>query len=416
MNLPLLFARRYFLAPRSRNAVNIITGISITVIAVVTAAMVVVLSTMNGIADLVDSIYSPFDQDITITPTEGKTFPRSAVDLDALRALPGVQAASWTIEENVLLRSGGQQAVATMKGVEPSYLEMSRMASHLYAGSPELETDGHPLAILGVGLKLDLDVPLDDGVFQPLEISAPVRGRKLSKHQQAAFETEAVAVAGAFSINTDFDARYVMVPLDLAAVLLHYEDAVSALELQLAADTDRDKVAQAMRGIVGEGFLVRTRHQKNELMYRTNATEKWFTFAVLVFIGLIGAFNIIASLTMLMIGKRHDMVTLESMGASRTVIRRVFLYEGMLIVAMGMGAGLLLGLAVCWAQDRFGLISLAGSVVESYPVKVLAQDLALIVVTMATIGLLATWVPLRSLSRRYLGQMPRLQATAPSPL
>ena len=406
MNLPLLFARRYLLAKRKQNAVNVITGISIVVMLVVTAAMVVVLSTMNGIGELVESIYSPFDQDITITPAQGKTFAKDGLDLARIKALPGVQESSWTIEENVLLRSGEQQAVATMKAVEPQYLIMSRMPEHLYSGKARLSTADGPSAILGIGLKTDLSVPLADGVFNPLEISAPVRGRKLSKFRRAAFEQRSVPVSGAFTINLDFDSKYVLVPLDLGAELLHYDSAVSALELDLAPGTDADKVARELRTSLGDDYLVRTRYQKNELMYRTNATEKWFTFAVLAFIGLIGAFNIIASLTMLMIEKEGDMRTLVAMGAGPGLVRSVFFFEGVLINVAGIGLGLLVGLALCFAQQRFGIIALAGSVVESYPVKVLASDLLLIFCAVLAIGLLASWVPLRALSRRYL------QATA----
>jgi lipoprotein-releasing system permease protein len=402
MNLPLLFARRYLLARRSTNAVNIITGISMVVIAVVAAAMVVVLSTMNGISELVESIYSPFDQDITITPAQGKTFDRDALDRDALLAIPAVVQASWSIEENVLLRCGDQQAVATLKGVEPQYLAMSDMGRFIYSGKAQLESGSDPKAILGIGLKVDLDVPLDDGVLEPLEISAPVRGRKLSKYQQGAFEHTAVGVSGAFSMNMEFDSKYVVVPLDLASELLHYDSAVSGLELKLGNRSDLDRVASEIRNKLGDGFVVRTRYQKNELMYRTNATEKFFTFIVLVFIGLIGAFNIIASLTMMMIEKHRDMRTLMSMGATASTVRGVFFCEGLLIVLSGTLGGILLGLFVCFAQIRFGLVELAGSVVDTYPVKIQWGDLVLVFGTVMAIGMLATWVPLRSLSRRFL--------------
>ncbi|MDQ3100941.1 MAG: FtsX-like permease family protein [Bacteroidota bacterium] len=407
MNLPFLFARRYLLAKRSQNAINIITFISIVVISVVTAAMVVVLSTLNGIAELVDSIYSPFDQDITITPALGKTLPRETLDLGALLALPQVDTASWVIEENVLLRSGEQQAVATLKGIEPQYLEMSRMEKHMFTGDAKLEGPTGPTAILGIGLKVDLDVPLDDGVFTPLEISAPIRGRKLSRYQQQAFDRTAVAVSGAYSMNLEFDAKYAVVPIDLAADLLQYDSLVSAVEIQLAPETNLDRTADQIRSMIGKDFLVRTRYQKNALMYQTNASEKFFTFIVLSFIGLIGAFNIIASLTMMMIEKKLDMRTLMSMGATPATIRSVFFHEGMLIVAVGTTAGVLLGLLICFLQQTFGFVQLEGSVVEAYPVKIIATDLILIFITVITIGVLASWVPLRDLSSRFL------HATAP---
>ncbi|HRH39443.1 MAG TPA: ABC transporter permease, partial [Flavobacteriales bacterium] len=315
MNLPLLIARRYLLAKRSTNAINVITGISIGVIAVVTGAMVVV-SAVNGSADQVDTIYSPFDQDITITAAEGKTFAKDSLDLGSILANADVQQASWTIEENVLLRCGDQQAVATLKGVEPQYLRMARMDKYLFSGEEKLEDAQGPTAILGLALKADLSVPLDDGVFRPLEISAPIRGRKLSKYKREAFEQTAVAMAGTFSMNLEYDSKYVMVPIDLAASLLHYDSAVSALELQLKPGADMDDAADALRTQLGDRFIVRTRYQKNALMYATNATEKFVAFIVLAFIGLIGAFNVIASLTMMMIEKKEDMRTLMSMGAT----------------------------------------------------------------------------------------------------
>jgi lipoprotein-releasing system permease protein len=402
MNLPLLFARRYLLAKRSTNAINVITGISIAVIAVVTGAMVVVLSAMNGIAELVDAIYSPFDQDITITAVEGKTFAKDSLDLGAILARSDIDQASWTIEENVLLRCGDQQAVATLKGVEPQYLGMSGMEKYIYSGENSLESTTGAAAILGLALKADLAVPLDDGVFQPLEISAPIRGRKLSRFKQEAFEQTAVAMAGTFSMNMEFDARYVVVPLDLAASLLHYDSAVSALELKLRPGYDMERAAAAIRVQIGDRYIVRTRYQKNALMYQTNATEKLVAFIVLTFIGLIGAFNVIASLTMMMIEKKEDMRTMVSMGATARTVRRIFLHEGLLIMLLGALIGLALGIGICWAQQRYGFVEMAEAMVDAFPVKVIWTDIALILATVLGIGLLATWVPLRALSRRFL--------------
>ena len=389
MNLPLLFARRYLLAKRRQNAVNIITAISITVVAVVTAAMVVVLSTLNGISGLVDSLYSPFDQDITITPATGKTFPRDSLDLAAIRTLPGVKQASWVIEENVLLRSGEGQAVATMKGVEPQYLAMSGLPGHMYSGDPRLENAHGPVVILGAALKDALHVPKDDGVTAPLQVGALVRGRKIGQLSAAAFEQRSVAVAGAFTINLEFDNQYLLAPIGFAARLLHYGNDVNALELQALPGTNPEKLKRAVEAVAGPRFTVKTRYQKNALMYATNANEKWFTFLVLAFIGLIGAFNIIASLTLMMIEKRQDMRTLGGMGATEGFVRRVFFLEGLLIVAVGTAAGLLLGLGLCALQIATGIITLEGSVVEAYPVKVMATDLVMIFCSVMAIGTLA---------------------------
>lgn len=402
MNLPLLFARRYLLAKRGRNAVNIITIISIVVVAVVTAAMVVVLSTLNGISHLVDTLYSPFDQDITISAVEGKTFFRDSLERNALEALPGVSQASWVIEENVLLRSGDRQAVATMKGVEPQYIGMSGLADRMYAGEPELESKNGPVVLLGAALKDELQATADERFMRPLEVAALIRGGKQGALGRASFEQRDVVVAGAFTINLEFDSKYMLVSLPLAAELLHYGNEVNALELRAKPGTDLDKLADAVRKIAGPAFQVKTRYQKNALMYRTNETEKWFTFLVLAFIGLIGAFNIIASLTLMMIEKRQDMRTLSGMGATEGFVRQVFFTEGLLIVLTGTVAGLLAGLGLCLLQQWTGLVALQDSVVESYPVEVMWTDLLMIFAAMITIGGLAAWVPLRSLSRRYL--------------
>ena len=390
------------MAKRKQNAVNIITAISMVVVAVVTAAMVVVLSTLNGISQLVDTLYSPFDQDITITPATGKTFSRDSLDLAAIKVLPGVERESWVIEENVLLRSGDQQAVATLKGVEPQYLAMSRLPSQMYSGDAKLEGATGPLVILGAALKDGLAVPKDDEVTRPLEIGALVRGRKIGKLGPSSFEQRRVAVAGAFTINMEFDNQYVIAPIGLAAELLHYGDDVNAMEIQAKPGTDTDRLKREVERIAGVNYTVKTRHQKNELMYTTNANEKWFTFLVLAFIGLIGAFNIIASLTLMMIEKRQDMRTLSGMGVTDAFIRKVFFLEGLLIVVVGTISGLLAGLALCGLQQWTGFVSLQDSVVEAYPVQVIWTDLVMIFIAVMAIGTFAAWVPLRSLSRRYL--------------
>lgn len=402
MNLPFLFARRYLLAKRKQNAVNIITVISIVVVAVVTAAMVVVLSTLNGISQLVDTLYSPFDQDITITAAAGKTFARDSLDRAAINALPGVKQASWVIEENVLLRFGDQQTVATMKGVEPQYLAMSRLPAQMYTGEAKLEGTTGPVVILGAALKDALAVPKDDGVTRPLQIGALIRGRRIGKLGPSSFEQRRVAVAGAFTINMEFDNQYLIAPIGLASELLHYGDEVNALELKGVDGADPDQLKQEVEQIAGPRYRVKTRHQKNALMYSTNASEKWFTFMVLAFIGLIAAFNIIASLTLMMIEKRQDMRTLSGMGVTDGFIRQVFFLEGMLIVVVGTATGLLVGVGLCGLQLWTGFVALQNSVVEAYPVQVLWSDLVLIFFAVMAIGTFAAWVPLRSLSRRYL--------------
>ena len=209
-------------------------------------------------------------------------------------------------------------------------------------------------------------------------------------------------MSGAFSMNMEYDSKYALVPLDLAADLLHYDSAASALELELKPKADMDRAAREIAAALGPRYTVKTRYQKNALMYQTNATEKLVAFVVLTFIGLIGAFNVIASLTMMMIEKKEDMRTLMSMGATARMVRRIFLHEGLLIVLAGAVIGLALGVGIVLAQQRFGFVEMAEAVTDSFPVRLVATDIALITLTVLTIGLLATWVPLRALSRRFL--------------
>jgi ABC-type lipoprotein release transport system permease subunit len=211
-----------------------------------------------------------------------------------------------------------------------------------------------------------------------------------------------VAVSGAFTINMEFDQQYVIAPIDLVDSLLLYGGAVNALEIKARPGTPIQELAASVQALVGDRFQVKSRYEKNALMYHTNATEKWFTFAVLAFIGLIGAFNIIASLTLMMIEKQRDMRTMTGMGATRSFVRRVFFTEGLLIVAVGTIAGLLLGLLICGIQLYTGVVGLDNSVVESYPVKVMGGDIAMIFCAVIVIGTLATWTSLRGLGQRYL--------------
>ncbi len=238
--------------------------------------------------------------------------------------------------------------------------------------------------------------------MRPLTISAPVRGRKLLRYKEQAFEQEHVAVAGSFSINMEFDQQYVIAPIAFVDSLLHYGGEVTALEVKARPGIAIEDLSREVAAIAGPRFTTLSRYAKNSLMYRTNATEKWFTFAVLAFIVLIGAFNIIASLTLMMIEKQQDMRTLTGMGATTAFVRRVFFAEGLLIVAVGSITGLMLGLLVCAVQIRTGIVGLANSVVESYPVRIVPADIALIFLTVLLIGMLATAVSLRGLGQRYL--------------
>jgi len=402
VNLPFFIARRYLISKRSHNAINIITLISIIVVMVITGAMVIILSIMNGITDLIEQIYSPFDQDITITLREGKTFPADTLILSEMASWPGVVNSSKVIEENVLLMRADEHGIGKMKAVEAQYLEMSHMDEHAFLGEPLLEEDGQFRAIMGQGLKDQLGVQIGGQTFEPLKVAAPVRGKKISKFRERALNKESIFCSGTFSINLEFDMNYFLVPLDFAKELLEYEDHVTGIELDLDDETDVNEFAERVRDELGPTFDVRTRYQKNALMYKTNETEKLFVFVILAFIMLLAAFNVIAALTMLMIEKKKDISTLLSLGADMRMVRRVFTYEGILINLAGAGTGVLLGVLLSLAQQYFGFIRMSGTIVDAYPVKVIWPDLIIVFLAVSAIGFFSTWVPVRILSRRFL--------------
>lgn len=402
MNLPFFIARRYLISKRSHNAINIITLISIIVVMVITGAMVIILSIMNGITDLIEQIYSPFDQDITITLREGKTFPADTLILSEMATWPGVVHRSKVIEENVLLMRADEHGIGKMKAVEPQYLEMSHMKDHAFLGEPLLEQEGQFRAILGQGLKDQMGVQLGAQTFDPLKVAAPVRGKKISKFRERALNKETIYCSGTFSINLEFDMNYFLVPIDFAKGLLEYDDHITGIELDLDDQTDVNEFAERVRDGLGPTFDVRTRYQKNALMYKTNETEKLFVFVILAFIMLLAAFNVIAALTMLMIEKKKDIGTLMSMGAGMQLVRRIFTYEGLLINLAGAGTGILLGVLLSLAQQHFGFIRMSGTIVDAYPVKVIWPDLVIVFLAVSTIGFFSTWFPVKILSKRFL--------------
>jgi lipoprotein-releasing system permease protein len=356
------------------------------VVAFVTIAMVVVLSAFNGIEDLVKSLYSTLDAEIVVLPAKGKSFDSKAIHLDELRAIPGVRACSRVIQDEVLIRYNGRQTTAFLKGVDREYSQVVKLDSSLYDGSAQLERGKTPLAYMGAGLHYSLEMPPVRELLQPLEILALPKGSSLLRDKENALRQFPVNVGGLFSVNAEFDNRYIFVPISFAEECFNYGGRLSALELSIREGQSQDRVRAALEKKLGPGFKVTTREKKNELVFRTSQTEKWVTFLILIFIVVIAAFNILASLTMLIIDKRSDLSTLYALGLPRAETIRVFFYQSLLINAYGTVGGLIIGLGICFAQMYFGLLRLTGSVVEYYPVAVKGADILVILVVMSIIS------------------------------
>ncbi len=403
MNLSFYIARRYLLGKKSQNAINIISTISVIGVTVGTMALVIVLSVFNGFDSVVKSLFSAFDPEIQISAVKGKTFSPGELSANIL-AIPGVEAVSEVLEENVLLLYGDKQHIATIKGVDEFYQDVSGLDSMIYEGSMKLLDNNRSYAVVGQGVAYHLRIGLN--FINPLWVYTIDRKSKINMAQpEESIRRDFIYPSGIFSIEQDFDSRYVIVPIEFTRKLLSYEEEVTFLELKLDPSFSAEQVQDEIIAKAGEGYHVKNREQQNALFYQVMRTEKWAIFLILTFILIIASFNIIGSLSMLIIDKKRDILTLRNMGASNRLIERIFLVEGWLISITGSLLGLGLGTGISWIQQHFGLIKLAGSgsfVIDSYPVRIEGIDILLIWVTVVLIGLIAARYPVRQISRKYL--------------
>lgn len=400
MNLSLFIAKRYLIAKKSHNAINIITAISIIGVSVGTMALIVVLSVFNGFENLVVSLYNSFDSDLEITAVKGKTFEPTKAFFSEIKSIPGVQFVSPVIEENALLKYHTKQYIATIKGMSPDYLQHTGLDTMMTDGKLILQQDSTYFALVGQGVANKLSININD-VLSNLVIYVPKRGVSLSNlNPESAFSTEAISTMGVFAIQQDFDAKYVLVPLDFSKKLLNYTTQVSAVEILLNPSYDKQVAQEKIQKIAGNSLSVKNRYQQHELLYKIMRSEKWAVFLILGFILVIATFNVIGSLTMLIIEKKKDVVVLQSMGATDSFIRQLFLTEGMMISLIGGLSGIILGTTICLLQAHFGWIKMPGGgsfVVDYYPVKMQLTDLLFVLGTVLIIGFLAAWYPTKKL-------------------
>ena len=379
-------------------------------IGVCSMALVIVLSAFNGIEDLVGSLYSTFDPDVRVTLKAGKTFDRTTFPFDELKEVEGVALYSEVIEESVGLKHKEDQAIATLKGVQESFLDMSGLDSMMYEGMLTLRSDGYPWCVVGLGIKYNLNLQV--AVMDPsvLTIYAIRRGSNLMREREDALNTERVPVAGVFSVNAELDTRYVLVPIDFAREVLAYEDEITAVEVGLEPGIDGAEVKPRIEAILGPDYEVKTRYEQNALIYETTQNEKWITFALLAFILLIASFNVIGSLTMLVLDKKKDVHTLSSLGANRSTTRNVFFLQGVLINLVGGAAGIFMGFRICAQQILFGIVPLQGSVTDTYPIKMIWSDFAAVFAIVVVLGILISWVPVYYLTRRHFTDRLEMEA------
>ncbi len=370
-------------------------------------ALIIVLSVFNGFEQLIVSLFNSFNPDLVITAEKGKTFHYSDFPSDEIRRVPGVFVLTEVVEESALLKYRDKQYIATIKGVSDEFESMTGLDTMLVDGEFNLEERGNPRMIMGAGVSYYLSASLNDRL-NPITVFLPRRESSMTMSVEQAFSSKPIFPSAIFSIQQDFDTKYAVVPISFARNLLDYSDEVTAVELGVKPGFDIEEVKAGINNILGEGFLVKNRFEQQELLYKIMQTEKWAIFLILTFILIIATFNVISSLTMLILDKKKDIAILHSMGANGQLIKRIFRIEGTMISIGGAMLGLLLGGAVSLLQQEFGFISLGGGggafVVEAYPVQIKWVDFLLVFATVIFLGLLAAWYPVKQISARYLQQ------------
>jgi len=403
LNLPFFIAKRYLVSKKKQNIINIISAISVVGIVVGTMALVIVLSVFNGFSSLINTFFSSFDPELKITANEGKMFTPGEFDFDKVKEIPGVVHYAEVIEEVALLKYNGQQYVATIKGVPKNFQQYTGIDSLIVDGEFLLENQGIEYAVVGQGVAYNLGIGLT--FVDPIRIFVPKKGNQFSINPSRSINQDFIYPSGIFSVLEEVDSRYVIVPFNFAAELFESNNQVSAIELGFTENAKIKQLQDEIQKILGSEFQVKNKYQQHDLIYKTMQSEKWAAYLILVFILIIASFNILGSLSMLIIDKKDDLFILRGMGADSQTIRKIFLYNGWMISLSGAIIGSLLGIFVSWLQIEFGLITLPGAgsfVITAYPVKIVLSDILLVFTAVLSIGFLASWYPVSFISHKYL--------------
>lgn len=404
MNVSLFIARRYLFSKKSHNAINVISMISVCGIAIATMAMVCVLSVFNGFGGIVEGMFNAFDPDLKISVKEGKVFNWHTPEFDKALGVSGVQMVSESLEENALFVFDDNQSPVLMKGVSEEYRLMTDMDKLVIDGSFRLREDVVDYATLGSGVAVTLGAR--PGFIKAIEVYAPKRDERVNlANPAAAFNRGYLQIGGVFSLNSpDYDDQMVIVPITLARELFHYTNEVTSLDIKLTPNASVKRVKREMQEALGDAYLVEDRFEQQKESYRMLQIEKWVTFLILAFILLIAVFNVVGSLSMLIVEKKEDIRSLQHMGASNDLVSRVFLYEGWLITFIGIVAGIVLGLVLCLLQQHYGLLRLSdvpgAYIIDAYPVIVKFSDILVVFVSVSLISMLTVLYPVNNLRKK----------------
>ena len=392
------FAWRYFKAKKSTNAINVIAWVTVSVIAFATCCQVLVLSVFNGLEGLVKSLYSSFYTDLKVTPAKGKTFVLTAVQITALQQHHSIENISLIAEEKALLKNHDQQTVIYLKGVDDNYSKVSGVAAKTNRGNYNTGTIDSALLVAGAGIQsavgLNIDPAMQTG---ELTVILPKKNNSSNDITQSMSEGNLQAV-GIFTIQQDFDNKYAITNIGFVKQQMGFAaNEYSAVEIKLKEKVDPADAKDELQKLLGNNYTIATKYEQNTSLYNTMRLEKWAIYGVLTLILIIAAFNMVSALTMLVLEKRKDISVLQSMGAPKMSIQRIFLSEGLLLGIIGAATGILVAILLCFLQVKFKLIKIDGNsfLIDYFPVKLIATDFLLVAVTAITIAFAAAWFPAR---------------------
>ena len=404
MRLPLFIAKRYLLAKKSHNLIDIITWISIVGISVGAFALIVVLSAFNGLEQVISSLNNRLTPDLQIAALKGKTIDLKAFPMDRLKEVDGVDFVVPTITEDALFRANERQHIGQVKGVGLDYERVERFRTVTRDSSLLVLSDGvHDFAVPGVGVSWRLGVNAAYHAYATLRVYVPKRGNASQMSLENGFNSDVLSMQGYFETMQEPDDNLVLVPFDWLSKLLEYEDKATNVELFLASDADVRRVKKEVQALVGEDFGVRTQQEQQVTLYKIMRSEKWAVYVILTFILILATFNVVGSLSMLMIEKRKDTGILKAMGADNRLIKKIFVNEGLLISVAGGIIGLLLGILVVLLQQKYGFVKFGTGgnyVVDAYPVRLKCQDVLLIFATILVVGCTSAYLTVRHAMRR----------------
>ncbi|MGZ3950320.1 MAG: FtsX-like permease family protein [Flavisolibacter sp.] len=399
-----LFAWRYFKAKKTTNAINVISWISIVAMIIGTAALILVLSVFNGFEGLVKSLYSSFYPDVKVSPIKGKEVVLTPEQLQKIRSVKGVKAVSLVVEEKALLQNSGSgdsadyQSVVYLKGVDSNYTAVTSVAKNLIGDVKfNTGTPDKPLLILGAGIESALHVQSESNI-RPLAVYMPRKDAVNLDDPLQSLSTEAVNTSGTFIIQQDFDNKYAITNLGFVKrMLVMGENSYSGAEIAVTNENDADDVRDQLKTILGSNYSVQNRFEQNVSLFSVMRIEKWIIYAILSLILVVAAFNMVGALTMLVLEKKHDIIVLHALGASRNFIQKIFLSEGLLLALIGGGVGMLLAFLIGVAQLKFHLVKLEGNtfLIDYFPVKMVLSDFLLVAFTVLIISVIASWIPAR---------------------